>query len=68
VEKEFAAELLERVAQSKPIARKLDQIAKQRTPVKFSGIYRGRLESAITELVTGRACMTSDTDSQWRRC
>jgi len=36
VEKEFAAELLERVAQSEPIARKLDQIPKQRAPVKFS--------------------------------
>jgi transcription-repair coupling factor (superfamily II helicase) len=40
VEKEFAAELLERVAQSKPIARKLDQIAKQRTPVKFSHVIQ----------------------------
>jgi transcription-repair coupling factor (superfamily II helicase) len=40
VEKELAAELLERVAQSKPIARKLDQIAKQRTPVKFSHVIQ----------------------------
>jgi transcription-repair coupling factor (superfamily II helicase) len=40
VEKEFAAELLERVAQSEPVARKLDQIAKQRTPVKFSHVIQ----------------------------
>jgi transcription-repair coupling factor (superfamily II helicase) len=40
VEKEFAAELLERVAQSKPIARKLDQIARQRTPVQFSHVVQ----------------------------
>jgi integrase len=38
------------------------------TPVKYSGIYRGRLESVSRELVMGRACMTSGTDSQWRRC
>jgi hypothetical protein len=31
-----------------------------RTPVKFFGIYRGMLESAITELAMGRACMTFD--------
>ncbi len=38
MEKRFAAELLERVAQSEPIARKLDQIAKQRALVKFSHV------------------------------
>ena len=40
MKKEFAAELLERVAQSKPIARKLDQIARQRTPVQFSHVVQ----------------------------
>ena len=40
MEKEFAAELLERVAQSEPVARRLDQIAKQRTPVKFSHVIQ----------------------------
>jgi transcription-repair coupling factor (superfamily II helicase) len=40
VEKEFAAELLERVAQSESIARKLDQITKQRTPVRFSHVIQ----------------------------
>jgi transcription-repair coupling factor (superfamily II helicase) len=38
VEKGFAAELLERVTQADPIARKLDQITKQRAPVKFSHV------------------------------
>ena len=40
MEKEFAAELLERVAQSESIARKLDQITKQRTPVRFSHVIQ----------------------------
>lgn len=40
MEKEFAAELLERVAQSEPVARRLDQIAKQQTPVKFSHVIQ----------------------------
>ena len=38
MEKGFAAELLERVTQADPIARKLDQITKQRAPVKFSHV------------------------------
>ena len=38
MEKLLANELLERVAQSKPLARKLDQIAKRRWPVKFSHV------------------------------
>jgi transcription-repair coupling factor (superfamily II helicase) len=38
VEKELATELLERVAQSEPIARKLDQISKQRASVKLSHV------------------------------
>ncbi|HEV2966047.1 MAG TPA: DEAD/DEAH box helicase, partial [Chthoniobacterales bacterium] len=40
MKKEFAAELLERVAQSESIARKLDQITKQRTPVRFSHVIQ----------------------------
>jgi len=38
VEKSISGELLERVAQSAPIARKLEQIETQRAPVKFSHI------------------------------
>lgn len=38
MEKEWAAQLIERVAQSKPIARKLEQIADARGPVKFSHV------------------------------
>jgi transcription-repair coupling factor (superfamily II helicase) len=38
VEKPLANELLERVARSEPIARRLDQIAKQSWPVKFSHV------------------------------
>jgi len=38
VEKPLASELLERVAQSEAIARKLDQIEKQRSLVKFSHV------------------------------
>ena len=38
MEKSISGELLERVAQSAPIARKLEQIETQRAPVKFSHI------------------------------
>jgi transcription-repair coupling factor (superfamily II helicase) len=38
VEKPFASELLDRVAQSKPIARKLEQITASRASVKFSHV------------------------------
>jgi len=38
VERSISRELLERVAQTEPIARKLDQIEKQRAPVKFSHV------------------------------
>ncbi|HME88585.1 MAG TPA: transcription-repair coupling factor [Chthoniobacterales bacterium] len=38
MEKPFASELLERVAQPEPIARTLAQIAKQRQPAKFSHV------------------------------
>jgi transcription-repair coupling factor (superfamily II helicase) len=38
VEKPFASELLDRVAQSKPITQKLDAIATSRAPVKFSHV------------------------------
>jgi transcription-repair coupling factor (superfamily II helicase) len=38
VEKSISGELLERVAQSAPTARKLEQVETQRTPVKFSHI------------------------------
>ncbi|HEY6070261.1 MAG TPA: transcription-repair coupling factor, partial [Chthoniobacterales bacterium] len=38
MEKPFASELLDRVAQSKPIARKLEQIATERAPAKFSHV------------------------------
>jgi transcription-repair coupling factor (superfamily II helicase) len=40
VEKPLANELLERVARSEPIARRLDQIAKQNWPVKFSHVVQ----------------------------
>ena len=38
MEKPFANDLIERVAQSKPIARKLDEIHNARAPVKFSHV------------------------------
>ncbi len=38
MEKEFAAELLGRVARAEPISRKLDQIHEKRGPVKFSHV------------------------------
>ena len=38
MERSISRELLERVAQTEPIARKLDQIEKQRAPVKFSHV------------------------------
>ncbi|HST29268.1 MAG TPA: transcription-repair coupling factor [Chthoniobacterales bacterium] len=54
MEKPLANELLERVAQSEPISRKLDQIAKQRWPVKFSHVIepaRAFLAAAIARQV-----------------
>ncbi|PYL36986.1 MAG: hypothetical protein DMF35_00170, partial [Verrucomicrobia bacterium] len=38
VEKSISSELLERAAQTAPIARKLEQVGTQRAPVKFSHI------------------------------